>query len=209
MRPHSKRSIFSSLFAPHYDELSLFSMGYICLLFFFIHNPPTSWNFANISIQPDSGASLLIFVPLVIGMILCMYHAFTDREKTNLEKKFMIFFAAIINGFSGIWAGAYILEHSHGWMVGVFPIWNIISGYVLLSLLRSPGIEEETISDENITLKQLSVGTVFVTLIFYLCYFVISLNWAATFSICIAWSTSISNSINTLILRERIFPIEV
>jgi hypothetical protein len=204
MMPNKISNFFSFLFVPHYDELSLFSMSYICILLLIVNISPSDWSIENVSFQPECVGLLIIFIPFLVGMGLCLYHAFTNRTKTNIEKKLMIFFAAIINGFSAIWAGTYILVHSQKWGLSIFPIWNIISGYILLTLLRSTDIEEETISDQNVTFGQLGVGTLFVTGIFYFCYFVFNLNWAATFSICIAWSTNLYNSINSLIFRERI-----
>jgi hypothetical protein len=204
MMPNKISNFFSFLFVPHYDELSLFSMSYICILLLIVNISPSDWSIENVSFQPEGVNLLIIIIPFLVGMGLCLYHAFTNRKKTNIEKKLMIFFAAIINGFSAIWAGTYILVHSQKWGLSIFPIWNIISGYILLTLLRSADFEEETISDQNVTLGQLGVGTLFVTGIFYLCYFVFNLNWAATFSICIAWSTNLYNSINSLIFREKI-----
>lgn len=204
-----KRNFFELMFVPQYDELSLFSMGYMFVLFVVINNPPTHWDMSNIKINLESLKFILFMFPFSVGMLLCIYHAFTDRKKTSIEKKLMIFFAAIINGFSGIWGGTYILVHNSGWGFSLFPVWNIISGFILLTLLRSTDFEEKTISNDNVSLSQLFSSTVILSGIFYLCYFAFQLTWAATFSICIAWTTNLYSTVNSLMFRERIKILQV
>jgi hypothetical protein len=203
MKIKKDQNILISIFIPHYDELSLFIMGYVCLLLMFANNPPSKWKVPLLKFNSlDAYLALLVFFPLLIGMCLCLYHAFTDREKTNIEKKFMIFFAAIINGFSGLWYGTYILVNNSSWGLSPFPIWNIISGYILISSLRASDIEVLTISDENVTFRKLILGTLIVTAIFLTCHIIFQLVWAATFSICVAWITNIEKPLNALYYKQ-------
>ncbi len=205
MNTKNNKDIFSSLFIPHYDELSLFIMGYVCLLLLFFNNPPSKWDFSDPYMHMNDMLLLsLIFLPLIMGLFLCLYHAFTDRQKTTIEKKLMIFFAAIINGFSGLWYGTYILVHNSGWALSLFPIWNIISGYILISSLRAPDIEELTISDENVSFNKVIAGTIAVTLIFLICHIGLELVWAGTFSICVIWATNINSSLLRLFPNKRL-----
>lgn len=204
MKHYKKQNFFSFLFVPNYDELSLFTMSFVCILLILVNNPPHKWTMQNFTFSTEGIGTLFIFLPFLVGMFLCIYHAFTDREKSSLEKKLMVFFAAIINGFSGIWGGTYLLLHSSGWALSIFPIWNIISGYILLGLLRADEIEEECIGDENVSLTQVLVGSIIILGIFSICHFVFNLIWSATFSICIVWSTNINSTFNSLIFRERI-----
>jgi hypothetical protein len=184
------------LFIPYYDELALFTMSYVCMLLLAINYPFSQFH-------SDDVWAIVIFSPFLLGMLLCFYHAFTKRLKTNAEKKLMMLFAATISGYSGIWGGTYILVERINWGFSPFPIWNIISGYILLNLLRDSNIEEKTISEENISLGQLLTSTVIITGLFYLCYFRLDLNWAVTFSICIAWVTNIYSRVNSMLFRER------
>lgn len=202
---HKKKSnFFSFLFVPHYDELSLFTMSFVFILLLLVNNPPHKWNFRDISITSDNLGLILIMMAFLAGLFLCIYHAFSKRRKTLFEKKLMMFFAAIINGFTGIWGGTYILVHSGGWGLSVFPIWNIISGYMLIGLLRTSNIEEECIGDEDVTFLQILMSTTVVSAIFYICHYVFVLNWAMTFSICVAWATNLNSSLNLLVFKERI-----
>lgn len=122
MKSEKDQSLFLSLFIPNYDELSLFIMAYVCILLLGFNYKELKGSLAQTSVSlRDLEIALLIFLPLIIGTALCLYHAFSAREKTNIEKKFMIFFAAIINGFSGIWYRTYILVNSSGWGLSLFP----------------------------------------------------------------------------------------
>lgn len=203
------RGPIESFFLPQFDEGSLFTMSYICILLFVINSSPSEWSFSNIQFHEDSFKGLLIFIPFVAGMILCIYHAFSDRKKTNIEKKLMLLFAAFINGFTGIWAGTYLLVNNIYTWYGIFPIWNIITGYILLASIRASNIEEEVISDENVEFGQLLISTIVSTALFFVCYYGFNLNWAATFSICIASVSGFSNSINALFFRDKIKPMRV
>ena len=202
------KKIFSFLFIPHYDELSLFVMGYICILILAVNANITVSTFKDFSFSgPGTSFFIVLFLPLLFGMLLCLYHAFTNRKKTRIEKKIMLLFAAVINGFSGIWGGTYILTHTKGF-IAVFPIWNIISGFILLNFLKEDRfsdsyIEDDCISDENVSPSEIIVGAVIITVIFYVCYCMFDLNWAATFSICIAWATSMNRTFNSMLHKLR------
>ncbi|MFC1824849.1 hypothetical protein ACFL9T_19240 [Thermodesulfobacteriota bacterium] len=198
------QEFFSFLFIPNYDELSLFTTSYVCILLILVKNPPNSWNFEELTFSIEGFKTIFIFIPFIAGMLLCIYHAFSKRKKTSFEKLLMIFFAAIINGFSGIWGGTYMILNSEEWAFYIFPIWNITSGFLLLAMLRGPAIGEECISDENVAFSQVFVGTIIVSGIFYLGYSVFDLNWAVTFSICVAWSTNVNSAFDSLIFKERI-----
>ena len=180
-------------------------MGYVCLLLLIVNSLASNSGYSHFhNHSGDVKIFVLIFLPLIIGMFLCLYHAFTDRQKTNLEKKFMILFAAIVNGYSGIWYGTYILVNNAGWGLLPFPVWNIISGYILIASVRATDIEEITISDANVSFKKLLVGTLVVTILFLICHFLFKLVWAGTFSICIAWATNLNSSINTIMSRQQL-----
>jgi len=203
------RSFLESLFFPQLDEGSLFTMSYICILLFAVNNPPSQWDFSKFKFNNETFKGLLIFIPFMAGMVLCIFHAFSDREKTNIEKKLMLVFASIINGFTGIWVGTYLIVNNIYTWYSIFPIWNIISGYMLLGAIRAQNLEETVISSENVKLSQLVISTVLSTILFYVCYFVFKLNWAATFSICIAWVSGFYKSANSLFLRDKIKTLQV
>ncbi len=67
----------------------------------------------------------------MLGMFLCLYHVFTQRQKTDIEKGIMLLFAITVNAATGIIAGFYMLKESPGWLL-VFPAWNIINSILLI-----------------------------------------------------------------------------
>jgi len=141
---------------------------------------------------------ILVIMPLP-GMFVCLYHVFTSREKTDVEKLLMILFAVLVNGGTAILAGTYMLKHTVGWLV-IFPAWNIINGTLLLSMVRFGIINEECISDREATLVQIILGLIAVLVILILCNYVFKLYWAITFSICIVYTTSFDRAL------QNVFP---
>jgi disulfide bond formation protein DsbB len=198
-----ERSFFDSLFLPKYDELTLYAMSYICILFFLVNFQSLSWNFTEFSFEIDSFLLIILFLILISGLFLGIFHAFTNREKTLIEKKLMLIFAALFCGFSGIWGGTYMLIESPGWLIA-FPIWNIINGWILISALKGGSITEENVSDENVSINQVILSTAIISTVFFFCYLVINLNWAATLSICLTWVTSLNGKFNATLTKDRI-----
>ena len=190
------------LFIPHYDELSLYLMSYVMVLFFLVNNPPTNWFFYVTTFKAEDILLVLMFLPNMAGMFLSLYHAFSERKKTLIEKNIMLLYAVLLCGFSGIWGGTYMLVHSPNLLL-VFPVWNILCGGILLSALRYGEITEDNISDDDVSLHQVLKSTIIITLLFTVTYIVAKLNWATTLSICIVWAINLERPINQIFLREN------
>lgn len=197
-----ERSFFEELFIPDYDELTLYSMSYICFLFLLLNYHNLSFGFDDFAFDYESIMITVLFLMFLSGMLLSFYHAFTRRQKTLLEKKLMIIFAGILCGFAGIWGGTFVLLNSQGVLV-VFPIWNIINGFMLLIALRGGALSEENVRDENVGFGEVMSGTIIVSFVFLVCYHFFDLNWATTFSICIAWVTTMNSSFNSMLIKQK------
>jgi len=200
---HNKRGFFEEFFLPHYDELSLFSISYVCTLLFLVNIKSFSLENTEFTVSYDAFLLAMLCLILLSGYLLSFYHAFTDRRKTLIEKKLMLVYAAIVCGFSGIWSGTYMLVESPNMLI-VFPIWNIISGWILLGALREGSLTEENVGDENVRFGQVASNTIIISCVFFFCYIFLKLNWAATFSICLVWVTTLNGSINQVSMKERI-----
>lgn len=199
MTDKTKRNFFSALFIPEYDELGLFCMSYVLILLVLFNASATTIDFSSWGEDPGI---IFILIAFLTGMGLCIFHAFSRRKKSRTEKRLMILFAAILNGFCGIWYGTYILVHTPGYALAVFPVWNIISGYILIASLRShSGFDQRIISDENISLKKLIVNSIIVTALFLICQVYFQLVWAATFSICMVWITNLNKAVDATLLK--------
>ena len=157
-------------FIPDCDELSLFTMSFTCILLI-ATNVGAKWKSYNISFSNFDFGSFVICLLFVSGLILCFYHAFSNRPKKLIEKKLMIFFAVIVNGFSGIWGGTYLLLHGQRFL-NLFPIWNIVNGVLLIGMLRAGALNEDNIADDNVSFTDLVVGSTVVCIVFFFCNFI-------------------------------------
>ena len=140
----------------------------------------------------------MLILVFLSGLLLSLYHAFTNRPKTEIEKKLMVFFAVILNGFSGIWAGTHYLQTSVGWLT-VFPVLNIANGLVLIIMLRAGAIDHSNIDDDNVSLGQVAVAAVTVVLVFAVCRCILNLVWAEMLSICVVYATNLNRPVKTLL----------
>ncbi len=201
MRAENQRPFFH-YFIPQYDEVALFAMSLTCALL--IITTALSGNL-NIQINLERGVDPRIIAASFVflsGLLLSMYHAFTDRPKTTLEKSFMLFFAVLLNSFSGIMAGMYELAAVSGWLV-IFPVLNIGSSVLMVFMFRRGILSEANISDKHASRNQFVLTTVAVLILFAICRYALSLIWMETLSICVAYSTNLGRSVPLWILGER------
>jgi phage FluMu protein Com len=183
-----------SLLLPSYDEVTMFLMS-VTVALVTVCNPSLRDRLMDIIFSVSGvflgGAYILIYV---CGLVLSIYHIFSSRAKSQTEKYLMLFFAVFTNGTSAICAGFYVLRHSVIWLA-VFPIWNIVSGAVLILMLWFDIVDRRCVSDREATILQAIVGLAAVVAVFFACSLLLKFHWAITFSICIAYSTSLDRVI--------------
>ncbi|UCF43975.1 MAG: hypothetical protein JSV99_03370 [Planctomycetota bacterium] len=194
-------------FIPKYDELTLFMMSVAFLLLFFSTGGLRSllykfWREADLRGKFGMPVAVLIFS---VGIVLSLYHVFTERRKTEAEKFVMLFFAVLANAAGGILAGTHILSNWNDapCILMLFPLWNIINGILLILLLRAGEIDTSSISDENARSGEVIFGFVIILGIFVVCRFVFELYWALTFSICVVYATSFSDALGAVFGRAE------
>ena len=188
---NEKRSLLKRLFVPQYDELALFLMSFAFILTFITHEYLRAGVF--FFVFADSG----LYVPLALiffalGMAFSLYHVFTSREKTWREIKFMLFSAVIINAAGGIAVGMYFLEYPPDGLLILFPLWNIINGFLLLLMYRFDLMDDAIIADDNAAPFEVAAGLCVVLMTFAIGTFVFELYWAVIFSMCMVYATSIN-----------------
>jgi DNA-directed RNA polymerase subunit RPC12/RpoP len=185
-----------SFLIPNYDELSLFLMAVVFVILYFTNN----------RLQDDITAFLMrldvwrryIYVALfMLGMSLCLYHVFTLRKKTDVEKGIMLLFAITVNAATGFIAGFYMLKECPGWLLA-FPIWNIINSALIIIMQYVNLFDEDHISDRDATIPQVILGLTAVLIIFFLCNNTFKLHWAITYSICIIYTTSFDRGLQSV-----------
>jgi hypothetical protein len=193
-------------FIPKYDELTIFMMTVALLLLFFFDN---SFRSGVTWLVAESGRDAFRVVILILfflaGGLLSIYHVFTERRKTKIEKGAMLFFAVMTNALCGMLASGHILKNwgdAPGILI-VFPLWNVINCLLLLILFRMGVINETSVTDENARSGEVIFGFAITLVIFALCRFVFELYWALTFSICAVYATSFSDALAAVFGRAE------
>lgn len=153
----------------------------------------------------DAFRVVILILLFLAGGLLSVYHVFTERRKTKVEKGAMLFFALMTNALCGMLASGHILKN---WgdapgILMVFPLWNVINCLLLLILFKVGVINETSVTDENARSGEVIFGFVIILGIFVLCRFVFELYWALTFSICAVYATSFSDALAAVFGRAE------
>jgi DNA-directed RNA polymerase subunit RPC12/RpoP len=184
---------------PNYDELSLFLMSAVFIILYFTSSKLQD-DIITFLMRLDIWRRYLYVGLFMLGMSLCLYHVFTPRNKTEIEKNIMLLFAITINAATGLIAGFYMLKNCPGWLF-VFPAWNIINSALLIIMQYVNLFDEGQISDRDATITQVIIGLAAIRIIFYICNNVFKLHWAITYSICIIYTTSFDRGL------QSVFPV--
>jgi DNA-directed RNA polymerase subunit RPC12/RpoP len=188
-------------FFPAYDELSLFLMAFT-LIMLFIANTTLQEQIHNI-MEFGGLFVYLVAVILLCGFGLSIYHFYTSRQKTDVEKGVMFIFALFTNICTAVVAGIYTLRQSSGWVI-IFPVWNLINAMLMVLMnvhivnQHCTTIYRYCITDRQASYHQIMLSLTAVFLIFIFCNFVFNLYWAVTFSICIVYTTSFDKALQSI-----------
>lgn len=221
------RDRIKRFFLPIFSPLSLFMMSLSFLLVFFFSETLRSGLFKILNAPGESARLYILLLFFTAGLGLSLYHVFTERKITKIEKHAMLFFVVMSNGFCGILASMHIMGVSSGdfdvsfmfhirniisgtggsagasRIFLILPIWNIINCVILLASYRTGDLNEKNISDEKASRFEVLAGVVVIVGIFVFCRFVFKLYWAITFSICVIYSTSFGDALGVLLHPDR------
>jgi cation transport ATPase len=192
----ARRSGRRSWLRPHYDEVTLFSMSITFVLLLMISGTMRGDLYKLLFYRFDARVVVLA-VLILAGIPFSIFHAFSTRQKHLGEKAAMMLFAIFVSAGTGIYAGIHMLTTSTGWLI-VFPIWNVTYGVLLLLMFRMRLIDTTCISDKDATCGQVMLGLIAVLIIVICCQFFFRLHWAITFSICIAYTTSLDKAVQSV-----------
>jgi hypothetical protein len=191
------------IFEPTYNELTLFSLSYTCILFFTTGFRST-FGGENFVLASNGFAPAILVLIISGGICLSLFHSFSKREKGRYEKQIMFLFAIFMNAFSGIWGGTYLISKTDtlSWVV-VFPVINIISSYLLLAVTRDRVFEDSCIDDKNVRLREVSLSAFIISIVFFITRHFLNWHWTATLSICVFYGTNLNRVIINLMFQER------
>jgi phosphatidylserine synthase len=173
-----------------YSELSAYLTSLTCVIIFCTH-PDLRQYLSNIFDNSKEGGQIYaLFIAgfiAILGFVLSIFHVFTNRQKTQVEKYLMGAFTIGATAIAGIEAAIDELNSGGSFLV-LFPIWNILMGIIMLYQIRYGKFE---VTDENATILEVSVGSILLFIVFAITYFTFHLSWAMAFSICMLYSTSL------------------
>jgi hypothetical protein len=180
---------------PRYTEIIIFLTSIIFLLLFF-----TNLEFKN-EIFTHSERDLFLAIFFIPGIIYSIVNIFIKKKGVS-GKNSMLIFTVIINAIAGVSAGSYSLFNTEKYLI-VFPIFNIINAFLLITLLKFGNDADITsISDEQPKIGETAIGFFAVILIFFLSQYILKNYWAITFSICVFYISVIDNFIKHLFFKR-------
>lgn len=184
------------VFIAKLSEQVLYLYSFTALLFLFgddvlrliVFYPFTHFDKVSLVLIPIwlFGMGLLLF-----GLGLPIYHAFVARRKTLNEKKILIFTAIVAQVAVGFSNGFFALYRSDLLFDIILSTWNIITGLLLVLLLRLNQINEEFIDDKNTQISPIIVGSIVVSCIFYGSQHLYHFYWAMGMSLCFVYIQSV------------------
>ncbi|HJV64296.1 MAG TPA: hypothetical protein VJ550_01040 [Geomonas sp.] len=191
------------IFAPTYNELVLFSLSFTCVLFF-VTGFRSTFGSGNFVLACNGIGPIVLMLIIAGGVCLSLFHALSKRKKGRFEKQVMFLFAALMNGFSGIWGGTYLLSKAETltW-IAIFPVFNIISSYLIFSITRDRVLEEECIDDNNVRLREVALSALIISFAFIVTRHFLLWHWTATLSICVFYGTNLNRVIVNALFPER------
>jgi len=184
---------------PQFGDMELFLMS-LALLLLFAMDARLRAAVADLARSGAYFRGVLVLAICAGGLGLSLVNVFLRRKKSVVEKEVMLGFAVLVSGCAALTAGLHMMKNSPG-VLCVFPIWNIISGGLLLLQYRLHLLHAQTvIVDEPCTLRSIALAAGVLAAVFVVCRFVFVLHWAITFSVCVAYAMSVHRAV-TGVLR--------
>lgn len=196
-RKHFRENFLKNLIkigiVPRFKEIDVFLIT-ITLLALLIGDSVFRSEFFGFFLKEGEGESIILFASFLFSMGLSIYYVFINKKIGRKHKEFLYYFAIYINFFAGLFSGQYLLKHQKGFLM-VFPLFNILSGIFLITLVRLRIFEEhiEILFEGAQSQKgEVILGIIFTLLIFLLSHFILKHYWAITFSMCLFYVTNLN-----------------
>lgn len=200
-RKETSRDVLVRWLAPHYDEVTLFSMGVSLILLFSISHEFRV--FLEATFWPDdiSGrVETIVMIPLfgwayILGFILSLYHGLVYRNKSDSRKYFIIVFAVSFEAFVCFKAAGQYIYDAHG-MALIFPAWNGLHAIFLLGLARW-GIVR--VGEKDASLIQVAVATLATLGVLMYGLYTVDYHWSIALSMAVALSSAIGEGVDRFV----------
>jgi len=144
----NKTKRFLKRFAPTFEESSLFTMGVTFIALFCVDSELRGQIVGFVLVK---NSSLLIALALYfLGLMLSVFHVFSDKKKSELEKQALLTFAIATNAISGLFSGSFAMANSSGFF-SVFAFLCVLNACLLVVFCMHEVIDLSNISDDNVT----------------------------------------------------------
>ncbi len=196
----------------HFTEATLFAMSFAFIVLYAIARGMRSDLLTFVSRLcagspwATSLGVIFLFLPFSVGLVLSVFHAFSTRRKAFPEKATMLFFAVAISAATGLYAGWLILKAATHPLWSIVALWNLIYAGLLILKFEHVVVEDELdgdyVSDTDATLGEIIFGSVSVLVVLLACNYWFDLPWAITYSVCIAYITSLDRALRKVCLHR-------
>ena len=175
-----------SRFVPAFDEQSIFIMGLSALAVYFL-SPEMQLVFSSGHAETKERARFLLYFGLLAApFLLSVFHVFSSRSKSPMERSLFLYFGVTWSFLVGLYSGVTMLQ-SESLLLLVSSLWNIWGALSVFSLYNAPE-PEVYVSDRDTTLMQLLVGILVASGIVYVGVFAYPLHWSVTLSLCVSYA---------------------
>jgi hypothetical protein len=173
---------------PKPTEASMFVMALTALILLISSND--LWTEIKWTLEhDDKGKTPLIFIYILVGISLSIFHAFSQREKTNFEQETLKWFSAVTMAGIAISTAVYVYySKEHGYLV--FTIWNAFQALVILFLSGRNHVGEFIqLPKRNARLAEILFGIIVVIVVLGIERLYFGTHWSIAFSsVLVVWS---------------------
>ena len=173
---------------PKPTEASMFVMAVTLLLLIF-SSPDLPQEILSTISNSSNGKVILIFIYIIIGIYLSIYHAFSSRKKTKFEIQTLKWFSVVTLIGVSISTAIYIFNtREFGYIV--FATWNALQAILLMFLSGKNHVGEYVeLPKREARLNEVTIGFITVLVIIIVNKLIYHEHWSVTFSfIMMVWS---------------------
>lgn len=199
-----QKNLFEKIIFPDYDEATFLNISITILCLVFLNNELRQGIINTfIKFNKKEIADLLFCIPYLLIIIDSIYHAFTKKQKSKFEMLMMLFLTMYVNLFNTATIISLLIESDKPVLI-IFPIINGIHIILFFSILKYGGEEgkdwllDMLVSEKDIELHESITGIIINLIIFCVCEYVLSYNWAITLTICVTYTVTVRKSIDSV-----------
>lgn len=191
----ASRSWLQEWFSPRYDEVTLFVMSSSAILLFLLDAAFRSVVISEVT-EPSDLRMYALLPFLAGGLVLSLVQGFIRHEKREFEREMMLMFAVFFQAFSGFFAAFHLLVNPAWTIHWIFPLWNIISGILLLLMYRMQIVGIGAIIDTRVSRGQIAICILPVAGFIFLNHVVLGMHWSIILSMSVALAGVLSHAVD-------------